>query len=160
MTTPVSSVWKPSSSRTILLDSFIPVPRGSTAVAPPPLNWAAKDPTDVLDYQLDISPALVGNDGDKIATLDVTITPDEPGDLAMQSAYADGPCAVMWFAGGQSGTIYTVTVLLTTANGRTLQRSILLPVLSLSTPEVLSTAILTNGGLMITDQNGNPVLAN
>lgn len=158
MSTPVSSVWKPSSARTILLDPFIPVPRGTTAVAPPPLNWPTKDPTDVLDYQLDISPALVGNDGDKIATLDVTIAPDAPGDLAMQSAYADGPRAVMWFAGGQSSTVYTVTVLITTANGRTLQRSILLPVLSLSAPEVVTTAILTNSGLMITDQNGNPVL--
>ena len=79
MPTPATHVWKPSNARTVVLDSFIPVPRGSTAVAPPPLNWPTKDPADVLDYQFDISPALVGNDGDAIATLDVTIEPANPG---------------------------------------------------------------------------------
>jgi len=158
MSTPASPVWKPSSARTVLLDAFVPVPRGSTAVAPPPLNWPTKDPTDVLDYQLDISPALIGNDGDAIATLDVTISPNQPGDLVMHNAYADGACAVLWLAEGQSGTVYTVTVLVSTGGGRTLQRSILLPVLSLSTPAVLTTAIVTNDGVMITDQSGDPVV--
>ena len=158
MSTPASPVWKPSNARTVLVDAFVPVARGSTAVAPPPLNWPAKDPTDVLDYQLDITPAVAGDDSDVIATLDVTITPDNPGDLVMHNAYADGARAVIWLAEGQPGTVYTVTVLITTSSGRTLQRSLLLPVLSLSTPAVLSTAILTNGGVMITDQNGNPVV--
>jgi hypothetical protein len=49
MPTPATHVWKPSNARTVVLDSFIPVPRGSTALAPPPLNWPAKDPADVLD---------------------------------------------------------------------------------------------------------------
>ena len=90
MPTPATHVWKPSNARTVVLDSFIPVPRGSTALAPPPLNWPAKDPADVLDYQFDISPALVGNDGDAIATLDVTIEPANPGDLVLNSATTDG----------------------------------------------------------------------
>lgn len=158
MSTPASPVWKPSNARTVLVDAFVPVARGSTAVAPPPLNWPAKDPSDVLDYQLDITPAVAGDDSDVIATLDVTITPENPGDLVMHNAYSDGARAVIWLAEGQSGTVYTVTVLITTSSGRTLQRSLLLPVLSLSTPAVLATAILTNGGVMITDQNGNPVL--
>lgn len=158
MSTPAKPVWKPSRARTVVLDSFIPVPRGSTAVAPPPLNWPAKDPTDVLDYQLDISPAVVGNEGDVIADLDVSIDPSDPGDLTMTSSYADGTFAVMWFTGGQSGVVYTVTLLVTTSSGRTLQRSILLPVLSLSTLTAPATAIVTSSGLMITDQNGNPVL--
>src|SRR5215813_7705406 len=99
MPTPASHVWKPSNARTILLDCFIPVPRGSTAVAPPPLNWPTKDPADVLDYQFDISPALVGNDGDTIATLDVTVEPASPGGLVVNSVTADGAVAVLWLSG-------------------------------------------------------------
>lgn len=158
MVTPATPIWKPSSARTISLDAFVPAPRGSAATAPPPLNWPSKDPKDVLDYQLDITPALIGNDGDAIATLDVTITPDEAGDLALNSAHTDGACAVLWFSAGQAGTVYTVTVLISTSSGRTIQRSILLPVLSFSATAAQSNAIVTNAGLMITDQNGNPVV--
>ncbi len=62
MITPATHIWKPSTARTVVLDTFIPVPRGSAAIASAPLNWPAKDPADVLDYQFDISPALVGNE--------------------------------------------------------------------------------------------------
>lgn len=159
MSTAATPIWKPSSARSVVLDAFVAVPRGSVASAPPPLNWPAKDPTDVLDYQLDISSAVVGDEGDGIAALDISISPSEPGDLSLHSAYADGTSAVIWLAEGQVGTVYTVTLLVTTSSGRTLQRSVLLPVLSLSSPAVPTTAIMTNAGLMITDQNGNPVLS-
>jgi hypothetical protein len=159
MPTQATHVWKPSSARTVTLDSFIPVPRGAIASAPAPLNWPTKDPADVLDYQFDISPALIGNDGDAIQTLDATVSPANPGDLVLESATADGSVAVFWLSQGQAGTIYTVTIVISTTNGRTVQRSILLPVLSLSTPSVPTTAIETDTGLVITDQNGNPVLS-
>jgi hypothetical protein len=158
MATPTTHVWRPSNARTVLLDSFIPVPRGSTAVEPPPLNWPTKDPIDVLDYQFDISPALVGNDGDAIATLDVTIEPANPGGLALNSATADGAVAVLWLSAGHPGTVYMVNLLITTINGRTINRSILLPVLYLSIPPVPPNAMLTDAGIVVTDQNGNPVL--
>jgi hypothetical protein len=158
MPTPAAHVWKPSSARTVVLDAFIPVPRGSAAVAPPPLNWPAKDPMDVLDYQFDISPAVVGNDGDTIATLDLTIEPNNPGDLALNSARADGNVAVLWLSGGQAGTVYLITLVITTVNGRTIQRSILLPVLYLSVAPIPPNALVTDSGVMLTDQNGNPVL--
>ena len=158
MPTPATHVWKPSNARTVVLDSFIPVPRGSTAVAPPPLNWPTKDPADVLDYQFDISPALVGNDGDAIATLDVTIEPANPGDLTLNSATTDGAVAILWLSGGQPGTIYTVNLVITTMNGRTINRSILLPVLYLSVPPIPPNALITDAGVVLTDQNGNPVL--
>ncbi len=157
-TAPASHVWKPSSARRVVLDAFVPVPRGSAPAAPPPLNWPTKDPADVLDYEFDISPALVGNRWDGIATIGVSISPDNPGDLALLSSAADGAIAVLWLSGGQAGTIYTVTVALGTTNGRTVQRSVLLPVLMLSQPPVPPTAIQTNSGLVITDQNGNPVV--
>ena len=158
MPTPATHVWKPSNARTVMLDAFIPVPRGSTAVAPPPLNWPTKDPADVLDYQFDIAPALVGNDGDAIATLDITIEPSNPGDLSLNSAIADGSVAVLWLSGGQPGTVYTVNLVITTTNGRTISRSLLLPVLYLSVSPVPPNALLTDTGVVLTDQNGNPVL--
>jgi hypothetical protein len=156
--TPATHVWKPSVARRVTLDAFVPVPRGSVAVAPAPLNWPTKDPADILDYEFDISPALIGNEGDSIASLGVAITPSNPGDLTLSSAAADGCAAVLWLAGGQAGTVYTVTIAITTANGRTVQRSVLLPVLYLSQPPVPTNAIETNTGLVITDQNGNPVV--
>lgn len=155
---PASHIWKPSSARRVVLDAFVPVPRGSAVAAPPPLNWPTKDPADVLDYEFDISPALVGNQADAIAALGVSISPDGPSDLALASSAVDGAVAVLWLSGGQDGTIYTVTLSIGTDNGRTVQRSVLLPVLLLSQPPVPLTAIRTNAGLVITDQNGNPVL--
>ncbi len=158
MPTPAAHVWKPSNARTIMLDSFIPVPRGSTAVAPPPLNWPTKDPVDVLDYQFDISPALVGNDADAIASLDVTIAPANPGDLNLDSATTDGPVVILWLSRGQPGTVYTVRLVINTVNGRTISRNILLPVLYLSVPPIPPNALITDTGVVLTDQNGNPVL--
>lgn len=138
---------------------FIPVPRGSSSAAPPPLNWPTKDPGDILDYILDIGPAIVGNDGDGISTAAVSLAPSNPGDLELQSTTADGSRIILWLSGGQSSTVYTITFVITTINGRSLQRSVLLPVLSLSVPVFPATAIVTAGGVALTDQNGNPVLS-
>jgi hypothetical protein len=159
MSTPANHLWKPSQARLVTIDSFVPVPRGSTAVAPPPLNWPAKDPGDVLDYLLDIGPALVGNDTDGIATLDVSITPSAPGDLLMQSVTTDGSRIILWLAGGQVGTVYNITFAIGTNGGRVLQRTVLLPVILLSVPPIPEGAVLTAPGAALTDQNGNPIVA-
>jgi hypothetical protein len=159
MSTPASHAWIPSHARVVTIDSFIPVARGTTAVAPPPLNWPTKDPGDILDYIFDIGPAIVGNDGDSIATLDVASMPANPGDLVIRSSTTDGSRIILWLAEGQAGTVYTLTFDITTVNGRSLQRSVLLPVLLLSVPQIPPGAITTTTGTMLTDQNGNPVLA-
>lgn len=159
MSTIAAHIWKPSDSRVVVLDSFIPVPRGATFAAPAPLNWPAKDPDDVLDYQFDISPAVIGNDGDGIATLDVTGRPDQAGDIEITKVIADGPRAIVWVAGGQSGRVYTITISITTVSGRAINRSILLPVMALATPAVLENSIQTSEGFMLTDQSGNPLLS-
>jgi len=158
MPTPATHVQKPSTARTVVLDAFIPVPRGSAAVAPPPLSWPIKDPSDVLDYRFNIAPALIGNEGDSISTLDISVSPDNPGDLTVDLVEADGATVVLWLSAGQAGTVYTVTILISTTNGRTLQRSVLLPVLPLSTPQVAADAIDISAGVVLTDQNGNPIL--
>src|SRR5271157_4026906 len=100
MPTPASHVWRPSSARSLLLDAFVPVPRGTPASAPAPLSWPVKDPAEILDYQFDITPALVGNPGDGISTLDIAISPANPGDLTLNGVTADGAVAVMWFSAG------------------------------------------------------------
>src|ERR1700734_2567431 len=110
MVTLVSHIWKPSKSRTITIDSFVPVPRGSTATAPAMLSWPAKDPGDILDYQLDIEPALVGNEGDTIESVNVEVDPSQPGDLALNNVAADGYRIVIWLSSGQAGVIYSLTV--------------------------------------------------
>ena len=159
MPTPATHIWKPSNARLVNINSFIALARGTTAVSPAPLSWPAKDPGDVLDYILDIAPAIVGNDGDGIATLDVNVTPANPGDLTIQNSTTDGSRIILWLSGGQAGTVYTVNFVISTLSGRRLQRSIILPVLLLSAPPIPSTALLTSGSLPLIDQNGNPVLS-
>ena len=158
MSTPANHVWKPSHARVATIDSFVPTARGTNAIAPPPLNWPTKDPGDVVDYILDIGPAIVGNDSDGIATLNVNVAPSNPGDLVLESTTTDGTRIVLWLSGGQAGTVYTLTFSIATASGRTIQRSVLLPVLLLSIPKIASGALLTSAGVMVTDQSGNPIL--
>ena len=158
MPTSANHVWKPSSARLVTIDSFVPMPRGSNAVAPPPLNWPAKDPGDTLDYELDISPALVGNDGDSISTIDVSVSPDNPGDLTVSSTTADGTRCILWLTAGQHNTTYTVSINIGTVNGRIIQRSVLMPVLYLSIPSSPTDALDIGSGVVVTDQNGNPIL--
>ena len=157
MPTTATHIWKPSTARTIVLNSFIPIPRGSASAAPPTLSWPMKDPTDVLDYRFDIGPALVGNDGDAIATIDVTIAPADPGDLTVNSVKADGNIAVLWLSAGQTGVVYTIIMTITTLNGRTINRGVILPVLYLSVGPSSPSVLTTDGGLIITDENGNPI---
>ena len=122
MATTANHVWRPSAARVLVMDGFVPGPRGVPVQTAATSTWPAKDPADVLDYQFDISPALTGNDGDAVATLDVSISPSNPGDLSLASAAADGARAVLWLQGGQAGTTYIVTLTVGTQAGRTLSR--------------------------------------
>jgi hypothetical protein len=158
MSTTASHVWKPSVARVIEVDGFVPGPRGVPAVALATPSWPAKDPADVLDYQFDIAPALTGNAGDGVATLDVSITPANVGDLSLASAAADGSRAVVWLQGGLAGTTYTVTLTIGTQAGRTLSRSVLLPVLALATAAPTSDTLTTDTGATLTDSSGNALL--
>src|ERR1700761_1710714 len=131
MLTPANHVWKPSTSRLVTLDSFVPIPRGSASSAPPLLSWPAKDPGDVLDYIIDIRAAIMGNDSDSVAGLDITVSPANPGDVVVQSSIADGSRIVLWLAQGQAGIVYTITFSISMTSGRALERSVVLPVLML-----------------------------
>jgi len=157
MTTPANHIWVPSNARYVQINGFVATPRGPQVPPTQALAWPAKDPGDTLDYVYDISPALTANPGDTISTLDVTISPDNPGDLTLVSATADGSRAVLWFAQGQALTTYTVTVNITTTGGRTLARSIALPVISLASVPAPSDALTTMTGQALTDPTGTPL---
>jgi len=158
MPTIAQHVWRPSGARRVILDGFVPVPRGTIPTAPAPLVWPAKDPADVLDYEFDISAALLANRGDSITTIDVVISPNATGDLSLTSTGADGAIAVLWFGAGQIGTIYTVQITVGTADGRTVSRAVLLPVQSLAVSTSPANVLTSDGGVIVTDQNGNPIL--
>ena len=157
MPTVASHLWRPSSARYVQIEGFVPTPRGTVTPPPQALAWPVKDPGDTLDYVFDIAPALAANPGDVIATLDVTVSSDNAGDVTLVSASADGARAVLWLSGGQAGTTYTVTVNVTTAGGRALVRSIALPVLALSVALVPADALQTSSGNALTGPNGTPL---
>jgi hypothetical protein len=157
MGTPANITWLPSTARLIVLDGFGMIPRGTLQVAPHPLAWPVKDPSDLLDYVFDVSEALAGNEGDSIATLDVQISPSNPGDLTLNSSSAEGTQAILWLSQGFPGTTYAVTITIGTQSGRTIGRTVALPVLALATQTVPAAAITDQTGAPITDQNDNPL---
>ena len=158
MSATITRVWRPSTARRVVLDGFAPVPRGTSLSSPPLLSWPAKDPADVLDYEFDISAALAGHESDAIAAVAITPSPAGSGHLQVGSIAADGRIAVVWLSGGQAGTTYRLQVSVTTTSGRVLGRAVALPVLALAAQQVPSGALLANGGAVITDQAGNPIL--
>lgn len=157
MTNIVSHIWKPVKSRTITIDGFIPVPRGASVGPPVPASWPAKDPADTLDYQINIGPAFSGNDGDYITGVDVDISPSQPGDLSLDNVSADGPNVILWLSAGFAGVNYTITIKASLSSGRIIQRSILLPVVLLSSVAIPVNALLTTTRDPLTDQNGVPI---
>jgi hypothetical protein len=159
MATQAVYTWIPSTARVVVINGFGIVPRGAAPCPQPqPPYWPPKDPGDTLDYSVDISEAIAGNEGDVIMTLDVVISPNNPGDLTLQSSSADGDIAILWLTGGFAGTIYEVTVTIGTNSGRVIGRTINLPVVALATPPVPPSALTDQTGAPITDQTGAPIL--
>lgn len=159
MATQANHSWKPSAARLLTITGFERRPRGATPWPAPGSTraWPAKDPADVLDYAYDISPALWGDEGDSIATLDITITPGLAGDLTLNTSSVDGQVAILWLSGGQSGTTYAVTIAIATIAGRGFQRTVYLPCLGLSDEPPLGTELVTETGAPILDQAGHPI---
>jgi hypothetical protein len=87
-----------------------------------PTSGYVKDPDAILDYRFDWSDWL---DGDTIVTAAATVTTGAT--LASQSNTTTAH--TVWISGGTAGTRYTVTSRITTAAGRTDDRSIILHVL-------------------------------
>ena len=157
--TAIPQVARPSGARLVTLDGLLPLPRGVVPSDIPPLVWPAKDPGDVLDFALDATAALAGDTTDRIAAVGVAIVPQASGaDLQLGHAVADGAVAVLWLASGQAGTVYAVQVTMSTQNGRTIGRTVLLPVQQMAAVAPPTSVLTTGAGAVVTDQNGNPIL--
>lgn len=152
----VTHIWRPSGARRVVLDGFQPLLRGCFPTTPAPLVWPAKDPTDVLDFEIDITGAIAGDDGDMIAAVGLTFEP--AAELAAGAIIADGPIVTIWLSGGVAGTTYVVQATINTASGRTIGRAILLPVQDLTHAASATTALTTLAGAVVNDQFGNPIL--
>ncbi len=157
MGTQATYTWIPSNARVVTVEGYGAIPRGTPPALLRPMAWPAKDPGDTLDFVLDISEAIAGNEGDAIATLDVAISPNNAGDLLLDSSSADGDLAIMWFSQGVAGTVYAVTVTVCTNSGRIIGRTINLPVVALATPPVSGEALTDQTGAPITDQLDEPI---
>jgi hypothetical protein len=143
----------------VALNGLLPLPRGVMPSDLPVLVWPIKDPGDVLDYTLDLSPALAGDSTEQVATVGVTVSPTgNPGDLAVGQIVGNGTRAVIWLSAGVAGTIYSVQVTVGTLKGRVIGRTVLLPVQQLAGATSPLNPLTTSSGSIITDQNGNPIL--
>lgn len=155
----VSQLWQPSTARSVTLDGLLPLPRGVIPSDLPPLVWPAKDPGDVLDYQLDVSAALAGDPTDQVSAVTVTVVPSGgTGDLVVGRVVAQGAVAVLWLSAGQVGVVYAVQVSIGTLKGRVIGRTVLLPVQQLAAVTPPPAPLTSEAGGVITDQNGNPIL--
>ena len=84
----------------------------------------------------------------------MSILPTATGDLALSTSDADGDQAILWLTGGQAGTNYSVTVSVTTNSGRSIVRTIYLPVIALSVTAPSGAALTDQSGAALTDQTG------
>lgn len=86
-----------------------------------PVITYAKDPQAVLDYTLDWS-AWLGSD-----TISTAVWAADTG-LTVNSTSKTTTSATAWLAGGSDGTTYNVKNTITTAGGRTDERTIAIEV--------------------------------
>lgn len=84
------------------------------------LKWPRKDPSDILDYQIDWSP-LIGTD---TITASVWVA---PAGFTVQSQSFTGTAATIWLAGGAAG-VHRIQNTITTSGARTFERSVELTV--------------------------------
>ena len=151
--------WLPSTARVVLIDGFGMIPRGTLPLPAIPPSWPPKDPTDILDFVIDISGAIAGNEGDSIATIDVVVSPNNTGDLTLLSSSANGDAAILWFSDGFGGTTYQVTVTIGTNSGRIIGRDDQSSGRFVGrAPPFPPEALTDQTGAPITDQTNTPIL--
>lgn len=79
-------------------------------------TWPTKDPSETLDYTINWSALLAG---DTIATSTFAV----PTGLTLSSSSNTTTTSTAWISGGSWDRTYTITCTITTAGGRTYQRS-------------------------------------
>lgn len=84
-----------------------------------------KDPSAVLDWQFDWSAWL---SGDTITSSTFAVSPVEAGGVTIDRTGSTQTTATVWLSGGIAGKVYLVTNHITTAGGRTDERTMQLMV--------------------------------
>ena len=82
----------------------------------------AKDPDSVLDWLLDWTDWLAASE-----TI-YTHTVNADAGITVDTSTNDNTGVTVWLSGGTTGTSYTVTVKITTNQGRTVERSVIFEV--------------------------------
>lgn len=80
------------------------------------LGTFTKQPVEVKDYDLDYSEWLVA--ADTVEAAEVTV---EPAGLTVRSVFTQDKKIKVWLSAGTNGTVYNLTVTMTTAHGRVKQ---------------------------------------
>lgn len=89
------------------------------------IAWPAKTPADILDFSLDwrLQMALAAP-ADTLATVVWTV----PDELTVESQANTSTVATVWLSGGVAGANYPVACKVTTDGGRTIERTVYLPI--------------------------------
>ncbi len=85
------------------------------------LQWDAKDPNEVLDYQIDWGERLAS--GETISTSSWTIAGDDSV-LVEDSNEIVSENTLIWLSAGTLGVKYTLTNRITTSSSRTMDQSV------------------------------------
>ena len=88
----------------------------------PELTTFIKDPNAVLDYVWDWT-SWLGDDTLATKTVTVTAAVGDLTPIVVDSSAVVGPLVTVWLSGGTVGTTYPVTCRITTAGGRTEDRT-------------------------------------
>ena len=137
----------PAPARTIVYGSSVA----------PYLQWPVAQPSDTLDYGLDMS-SVVTPETDTIIQVVASVQPSGSGELTITQLYVIGNVVVIWLSGGVATRTYQIQLDITTVNARSYSLVAYLPVSSeLAVPPVPlppvagfgTTTTWTSGGVVV-----------
>ncbi|GLH29744.1 hypothetical protein WSS15_23940 [Acetobacter pasteurianus] len=143
MTAPIPSpIWQPAASRVIPIAA--PANLRTRGLVPEivTLSWAPKSSADHFDFSLDLS-EILSCTGDYVASVSASV-PTATGvaaDLAVLWTSIVNGLACVFLGGGEPGTTQTVSVEITTQQGRIISQDVLIAIASgvASTPNPVPT---------------------
>lgn len=91
------------------------------------MSYLLKDPEAVLDYAIDWGAEYLGA-GELLAASEWSVMPDEAGGVSVAGSGFDASTSMVKAAGGIAGSLYRLVNRITTALGRTDERSIVVRV--------------------------------
>jgi hypothetical protein len=94
------------------------------------MYWPVADPSDILDYCLDIA-AWLADAGETVVAFDASASPAD-GSIQVVSSTVVGGVLTVRIGGGIPGTVYQIGLTVTLGSGERLHRSVALPVAALS----------------------------